>query len=546
MPPTDVRAVLAQLEEDPACTVVRTVGTVHPAGAFPRLAAVEMPADRAAALARVPGLHIEPDQPLGRAAVRYDGRAGHAAFHGLGAPDAHELDAPAGTLRTAAVEVGDDAGRPIEGAEVSLYGTAFTAYTGAEGRAELTVPPDVLASVRALVVHPPRACWPVVVNRPLLSVDAPNRVTCLRITETHPDFPDRQLDSWGTRAMGFDRLPPTHRGHGVRIAVIDSGVAAGHPDLSDRIPAGRDVIGQDDKSWEEDLIGGGTHNAVLLAGRDDGSGVVGLTPEAEVYACRIAPEGWTLDLVEALDYCIEQRIDVALIAYGFPEHSPLVAAKIEEARRNGVACVAAAGDSGGALSYPAALPGVLAVGAIGQLGTFPPDGADLVHLDGRPTPEGVFVPRFSAGGPGLDCCAPGLAIVSGLPPTSYGPRGGTGTAAAHVAAVAALVLAHHPLFRPEPGRSQAARDSIRVDRLFAVIRASCRPLPQLDPSRVGAGLPDAAVAVGIAPQGTYAPVAVPYGPMPALVTREDQAAALLEPLHAAMRAAGLAGEEERP
>nr|BFE79822.1 hypothetical protein GCM10020093_024230 [Planobispora longispora] len=141
MPPTDVRAVLAQLEEDPACTVVRTVGTVHPAGAFPRLAAVEMPADRAAALARVPGLHIEPDQPLGRAAVRYDGRAGHAAFHGLGAPDAHELDAPAGTLRTAAVEVGDDAGRPIEGAEVSLYGTAFTAYTGAEGRAELTVPP---------------------------------------------------------------------------------------------------------------------------------------------------------------------------------------------------------------------------------------------------------------------------------------------------------------------------------------------------------------------------------------------------------------------
>ncbi|WP_068923892.1 S8 family serine peptidase [Planobispora rosea] len=208
--------------------------------------------------------------------------------------------------------------------------------------------------------------------------------------------------------------------------------------------------------------------------------------------------------------------------------------------------MAAAGDSGGALTYPAALPGVLAVGALGRLGTFPPDSADLVHLDGLPTPEGVFVPRFSAGGPGLDCCAPGLVIVSGLPPTSYGPRGGTATAAAHVAAVAAPVLAHHPMFRPEPGRSPAVRDSVRVDRLFEIIRASCRPLPQLDPSRVGAGVPDAAVAAGVAPVGAYAPVAAPYGPLPALVTREEQAAALLEPLHAAMRAAGLAGEEERP
>ncbi|GGS95373.1 hypothetical protein GCM10010156_62030 [Planobispora rosea] len=172
-----------------------------------------------------------------------------------------------------AVEVRDDGGRPTEGAEVSLYGVAFTAYTGAEGRAELAVPPDALASVRALVVRPPRGCWPAMVNQPLLNVDAPSTVTCLRITETHPGFPDQQLDSWGTRAMGFDRLPPTHRGHGVRIAVI-------------------------------------------------ASGVVGLTPEAEVYGCRVAPEGTTLDLVEALDYCIEQRIDVALIAYGFPGHSP--------------------------------------------------------------------------------------------------------------------------------------------------------------------------------------------------------------------------------
>jgi subtilisin family serine protease len=62
---------------------------------------------------------------------------------------------------------------------------------------------------------------------------------------------------------------------------IDSGVATGHPDLSGRIEHGWDLIGRDqEKGWQEDLIGTGTHHAALIAGRDDGTGIVGLAPEA--------------------------------------------------------------------------------------------------------------------------------------------------------------------------------------------------------------------------------------------------------------------------
>jgi subtilisin family serine protease len=268
-------------------------------------------------------------------------------------------------------------------------------------------------------------------------------------------------------------------------------------------------------------------------------------------------------------------MDVALIAAGVTEPSWLLADKAQEALGCGVACVAAAGDAAGPVAYPAGLAGVLGVGAIGCLGTFPPGSGYAAQLTGLPTvPDGFFAARFGNSGPGLDCCAPGVAIISGLPPATYGPLDGTATAAAHVAAVAGLVLAHHPQFRPEVGRPPMARDASRVLRLFQVILSSCRPLPQLDPARAGAGLPDAAVAAGAAPRGTHAPLRAPFqtefgGSLPAQaapagpvaagpVTAEQagagqvaaaqvaagSAAAALAPVRAAMRSAGLITDEQ--
>jgi hypothetical protein len=146
---------------------------------------------------------------------------------------------------------------------------------------------------------------------------------------------------------------------------------------------------------------------------------------------------------------------------------------------------------------------VLAVGAVGQLGAFPSGSGIAAQMTGPPTADGLFAPRFVNHGPGLDCCAPGAAVVSGLPPASYGPLDGTGIAAAHVAAAAVLDLAHHPQFRPERHQPTASRDEGRVDRLFQLILASCRPLPAIGPLRSGLGLPSLP-AVDVAPWGTRA------------------------------------------
>lgn len=87
------------------------------------------------------------------------------------------------------------------------------------------------------------------------------------------------------------------------------------------------------------------------------------------------------------------------------------------------------------------------------------------------------------------------------------------------------------------------RDASRVHRLFQLIVASCRPLPELGPLRSGAGIPDAAVAVGVAPSGSHASRRDPALPAPAsppgLGAPAEPAGAALAALEAAMRSAGL-------
>ncbi|MGN6796143.1 MAG: S8 family serine peptidase [Streptosporangiaceae bacterium] len=530
-PPAEAHALAAQLRQDPQISVMRMIGRAFKSDGYPPIAVIETTPERAAELARVPTLHVEPDQRLGCGAVA-DRDAGDIV---------DSLATRAGEPQQVVITVEDDGGHPLSDAAVCLSGQGLPAvgFTGSDGRAELTVAAETAAGPELLFVRPARGCWPTRVIRPHLPAGDAVTVRCDRIVTTFPGFPDQALRSWGAEVMGFGMLPPTHRGQGVRIALIGSGAAATHPDLVGRLAHGRDVAGEDDQTWREDLIGTGTHQAVLIGGQDDGTGVNGLAPEAEVHICRTAPGGTCADLIDALDYCIEQGVDVALMSAGMTEDSMLLAAKISQARQYGIACIAAAGDGGREIARPAAMPGVLAVGALGQLGTFPCSSGIASQLTGPVAADGLFAPRFANHGPGLDCCAPGVAVVSGLPPASYGPLSSTGIAAAHVAAAAVLVLAHHPEFRPERNRPAMNRDAGRVDRLFQLILASCRPLPAIGPLRSGAGLPNVPAAVGVTPWETLA-TAREFSVHPAASQgSEDPVRAAFAPLEAAMQSAGL-------
>jgi len=98
-------------------------------------------------------------------------------------------------------------------------------------------------------------------------------------------------------------------------------------------------------------------------------------------------------------------------------------------------------------------------------------------------PDGIFFPSFRALGPEVAVCAPGVAIVSTVP-GGFGALSGTSVATPHVAGLAALLLAHHPLFQG-PLR---ARSPQRVVALFSMIRSLCIPYA-FGAQRAGAGLP---------------------------------------------------------
>jgi subtilisin family serine protease len=295
--------------------------------------------------------------------------------------------------------------------------------------------------------------------------------------------------------MNLDRLAAGLTGAEVKIGLIDSGCDNHHP-LLRHVTQGVDMThGAGARDWTRDEIGQGTHCAGIIAGAGNAaSGVSGIAPGADIHVFKLSPGGRFSDLIEALDQCIERQIDIVHLGVGGNQVSELVAQKVIEARLRGVACIAASGDEGGPVQFPGMIPGVLCVSAVGRLGEFPTDTHHgLTAIPELIGPAGIFATNFSGSGPQIGVCAPGVAVISSVPGGGLAARDGSAIAAAHIVGFAALVLAHHPLFRGVYGSSRGEQ---RVSALFELIRGSAAR-PVFDPVRVGAGLPDIQQVAGM-------------------------------------------------
>ena len=388
--------------------------------------------------------------------------------------------------------------KPVEGAEVYLFGSLLPAHgvTDASGKVRLTLFGESVASVRRLYVKPRMDYWSFYQEQPDVSDDEINVVN-LRALSDWPslaNFPGQQQLSWGQKAMRLDQLPPHYRGQGIRIAIVDSGAANQHQDLTN-ITHGYDIINKrrDPNTWTIDSLSHGSHCAGVIAGVDSAVGIRGFAPDAEIHACKLFPGGQISQLIDALEYCIDKQIDVVNLSLGGAEPSEALEQQLLRARQAGIACIVAAGNSGGAVQYPAASQQVLAVAAIGRMHEFPADSYHTQSLTPQIDNNGFYAARFSCFGPEIAVCAPGVAITSSVPDNNYAAWDGTSMAAPHVTGLAALVLAHHPDFQG----AIRMRNAQRVDRLFQIIKASCRPVMVGDQRRTGFGLPDAPHAVGL-------------------------------------------------
>ncbi|MBI4371118.1 MAG: S8 family peptidase [Elusimicrobia bacterium] len=271
---------------------------------------------------------------------------------------------------------------------------------------------------------------------------------------------------WGVRAVGAPAAWPAGRGAGVRVAVIDTGVDCGHPDLRCDPRAGYNVLAPGAAPRDDNRHG--THVAGTIAGRGLGGGVLGVAPEATLLPVKVlnAQGGGQVSwIIAGLDWAARAGADVINLSLGSPENSPALERAVKGALAAGAAVVCAAGNEGpeaGSVDYPAAYPGVLAVSAASR----------------------DWIAPFSSRGREVDLIAPGVEILSTVPGGRYGVFSGTSMAAPHVAGLAALAV------------ERGARGPAAVARTLKDSAAPvCRTAPRracLGPEEEGAGLPNAA------------------------------------------------------
>jgi hypothetical protein len=249
-------------------------------------------------------------------------------------------------------------------------------------------------------------------------------------------------------------------GQGVLVAVIDTGIDEAHPEIAGAIAASFDAVGGGEPP---DSHGTGIAGAIVAHGR-----LTGVAPGARLIAVRAFDnsgpdaEATTVTIVRSIEWAIARGARVINMSFA-GARDPLIARSIATARRKGIVLVAAAGNAGpnSPPLYPAADPNVIAVSAT--------DVDDhLLEVANR--------------GGQVAITAPGVELLLPAPGARYQIATGTSFAAAHVAGIAALIIARNPQTTPDLVRN--------------VLVSTARDLgPKGRDDLFGAGLADAYKAV---------------------------------------------------
>jgi subtilisin len=211
-----------------------------------------------------------------------------------------------------------------------------------------------------------------------------------------------QIETWGYKKIyENDQYRSPFTGKGVKIAVIDTGIAVNHPDI--KVKGGMCVINSDCHQGYDDDNGHGTHVAGIIGALDNGIGVVGVAPDADLYAVKAFDyfgQGTTSSITAGVDWAIQHHVDIINLSVTTSTDDQVLKNALDKAYKAGILITAAAGNDGdsagskNSILYPAKYSSVIAVGSVNSR---------LVRLP------------FSATGPELEVVAPGENVLSTYP-----------------------------------------------------------------------------------------------------------------------------------
>lgn len=362
-------------------------------------------------------------------------------------------------------------GEPLPGAQVSLV---VTDGDGAPSTVDGVVGPDGSVSLEvgegrtpALVYAVPAAAfWSMYVSGPGEEV----AVDC-------PPLPREGPLGWWHRIAGITEFSET-RGAGIRVGVADTGCGP-NPALGHVVDIGAFTAGghQHDGS---DIGHHGTLVAGLVGARPAGSGQYGGTaPGATLVSARVyAPPGDSAnqgDVARAIDALAHQHeVDLLNLSLYSTEPSEIERDAIRAAYQTGTLCVCSAGNTGGAVGYPAAFEEAVAVSGLGQKGHTPSnvvDGLFVPKTTDRMGDDDLYLAAFSCYGDALFAAGPAVATLSTVPvgPFDHGypyiSESGTSCAAPIVCGVLAGVLADSSDYRSQgrtTSRAELARKALET------------------------------------------------------------------------------------
>ncbi|MEV8535227.1 S8 family serine peptidase [Streptomyces sp. NPDC051211] len=255
-----------------------------------------------------------------------------------------------------------------------------------------------------------------------------------------------------TRQIGADKAwAAGYDGTGVKIAVLDTGIDTGHPDLAGQVVAAQDFSGS---GSTKDRYGHGTHVASIAAGTGAKSGGTfkGVAPGAKLLNGKVLDDSGFGDdsgILAGIEWAVAQGAQVVNLSFGgpdWPETDPLEAAVNKLSADKGVLFAVAAGNDGragpGTIDSPASADAALTVGAVNDADAV----ADFSGTGPR-LGDGAIKPDVTA--PGVDttaAAAVGSVLVGryGQNPAGYLTISGTSMATPHAAGAAALLKQKHP------------------------------------------------------------------------------------------------------
>jgi len=306
---------------------------------------------------------------------------------------------------------------------------------------------------------------------------------------------------WGLFNISAAAAWDVATGAGVTVAVIDTGIYAGHPELAGRIYTNPGEIagnGVDDDGngrvddvhgWDfvandnnpADGHGHGTHVSGTIAGTADNLyGVAGLAFAAEILPIKGLNDygsGQTTQLEAALLYAAAMNPDVINNSWGGSGHIQAFQDAIDYAVGLGITVICAAGNNNlDVMDFsPANVETAIAVSAVDRTDTKATYSNFGVKIDVA-GPGGFNTTPPGAANPGADVLSTvppscylqtgfGYPVTLGGDGAPYMPISGTSMAAPHVSALAALILELHPGWTPEQVRQVIRQSADDIDAI---------------------------------------------------------------------------------